>query len=122
MSNNTPSFTNLYEHISDDLLAMEKNLRSLTDSSLIMNNNTWYLFTTSDRGFEIYWSEDILNDEFKPHAMNPITSDKKFERSGGSPLLIKGKIYRFIQNCSNISAKIVKKMWITHNALIVNIL
>lgn len=35
MSNNTLSITNLYTHISDDLLAMEEKLRSLADTSLM---------------------------------------------------------------------------------------
>ena len=64
------------------------------DSSLILVENIWYLFTTSKKGLEIFWSEDMLKSDFTPHPMNPITTNLKY--SGKSSLIL-SVMYTFLE-------------------------
>jgi hypothetical protein len=70
------------------------------DSSLFYYNEIWYLFTTSNQGFEIYYSKDIENYSFVPHPSNPISNNPKFQRNGGSILVINNDLFRIAQDCS----------------------
>ncbi|MFN3946354.1 MAG: hypothetical protein ACK4K7_15665 [Allosphingosinicella sp.] len=71
-----------------------------TDSSLIRENGLWYLFTTSPVGLEIHFAEDLVRGAFRPHPMNPITSDKRYSRSGGGVLRTAAGLVRLAQDCS----------------------
>lgn len=70
------------------------------DTSVISHDGTWYLFTTSRLGLEIYYTNDIENTELVAHPKNPITSDLKYQRNGGGPVLIENQLYRIAQDCS----------------------
>jgi hypothetical protein len=83
------------------------------DTSLFYYEGLWYLFTTSDKGLEIFWSENLLNSEFQPHFKNPITNDSKFCRSGGSIFIMDDKIFRPCQDCSNTYGENINIMEIT---------
>ena len=71
------------------------------DSSLIFYKKLWYLFTTSSRGLEIFYTDDIEKGQVFPHRRNPITNDQSISRCGGIPLTIDKITYRIAQNCSN---------------------
>lgn len=70
------------------------------DTSVISHNGTWYLFTTSKLGLEIYFTDDIENTKLVPHPNNPISSDPRYQRNGGGPVLIENNLYRIAQDCS----------------------
>ncbi len=71
------------------------------DSSLINHWGVWYLFTTSDNGLEIFFTDDIEKGNFVPHPQNPITNDPRYNRCGGSLVSINEELYRIAQDCSS---------------------
>ena len=83
------------------------------DSSLFYHHKIWYLFTTSSKGLEIFWTENLMESNFQPHAANPITSNPKFSRSAGSIFIINNKIFRPCQDCSNSYGENIHIMEIT---------
>jgi hypothetical protein len=70
------------------------------DSFVLRKQDTWFLFTTSEKGLEIYYSDCLLNENFIPHPSNPISIDPQFRRSGGGPICMGGELYRVSQDCS----------------------
>jgi hypothetical protein len=74
---------------------------SYCDSSVFYHNELWYLFTTSQQGLEIFWSENLVLSDFTPHTQNPITNNPQFSRSAGSIFINGDKIVRPSQDCSN---------------------
>lgn len=70
------------------------------DSSLIKHNDLWYLFTSSGKGLEIHYAKDLENDEFKAHPNNPISTDQRYLRCGGGPILINDILFRIAQDNS----------------------
>ena len=71
------------------------------DSSAIEVGSHWFLFTTSlSRGLHLFVTDDIVHGQLSAHPMNPITRDPRFERCGGAPLVLDGKLYRPAQNCA----------------------
>lgn len=71
------------------------------DSFLIRHAGVWYLFTTSEDGLEIFYTDDLEKGNFVAHPKNPITNDPKYERCGGSVLAINDELYRIAQDCSS---------------------
>lgn len=70
------------------------------DSSLIFHEGFWYLFTNSEVGLEIFLTNDIEEGVFLPHSQNPITTDPRFSRCAGQPVVVSGVIFRLAQDCS----------------------
>ena len=70
------------------------------DSFLVKRRSTWFLFTTSAKGLEIFYSEDLLEGVFAPNPLNPVNSDSRYSRSAGGPLSVAGAMYRVAQDCS----------------------
>lgn len=70
------------------------------DSSLIRHEGMWYLFTTSPKGLEIFFTDDIEHGSLVPHPLNPITASPKFSRCGGGPIRFNGHMYRIAQDGS----------------------
>lgn len=70
------------------------------DSSLIFHEGLWYLFTNSKVGLEIFLTEDIEKGTFSPHPQNPITTDPRFSRCAGQPVVVAGTTFRLAQDCS----------------------
>jgi hypothetical protein len=70
------------------------------DSHLFRQYGVWFLFTTVNDDLQLYTSNDLLSDEFRPHPASPITSDTKISRSAGSVLRFGGCLYRVAQDCS----------------------
>ena len=70
------------------------------DSSLIKHDDLWFLFTTSERGLEIFFTNDIEDGTLYPHPSNPVTRSPKFSRCGGGPIVFDGQMYRIAQDGS----------------------
>ncbi len=73
------------------------------DPSLIYHQNRWYLFFTAGyaTNTELHiWHADELEDEFKPHVLNPVKSNVSNSRPAGSLFYLDGKLYRPSQDCS----------------------
>ncbi len=88
---------------------------SYRDSFLFKHDGIWYLFTTSDAGLEIFYTDDFEKGNFVTHPNNPITNDPRYERCGGSIITINDELYRIAQDCSseygkNISILRVKNL------------
>jgi hypothetical protein len=73
---------------------------SYYDSSFIEHNGLWFLFTTSNNSLEIFYTKDIENEPLTPHPANPITTNPKYCRCGGSPIINNNSIYRITQDSS----------------------
>jgi len=74
---------------------------SYADPCLYKHEGTWYLFATSKSGaLEIFYSDDPLFEDFIPHPVNPVTSDLRYFRNGGSPVILGNELYRIAQDCS----------------------
>ncbi len=90
-----------FEDFPDKLVKTRVLLRgAFRDSSLIKHNDVWYCFTTSDAGLELFYTDDLENGHLIPHPHNPITEDLKYSQCGGSPIIIKGQMYRIAQDIS----------------------
>jgi hypothetical protein len=77
-----------------------------TDSTLFYKNEKWWLFTTitnkktskNEEELSIFYTKDILNDDWIAHPKNPIISGKKGSRSAGKIFEDNGKILRPAQD------------------------
>jgi len=70
------------------------------DTSIIYYKGKHWLFTNIDgmlNDLYIYYS-DSLEEEFKPHALNPIPVSSKNCRSAGNLFIVNGQLYRPTQN------------------------
>ncbi len=70
------------------------------DSSVIYFEGLWYLFTSSEKGMDIFFTPDILRQPLMSHPQNPVCTDAKYERCGGGVVAIDGQLYRLAQDCS----------------------
>lgn len=70
------------------------------DSSAIKHNGVWFLFTTSSIGLEIFYTDDLENGRLTAHPLNPITTDPKYSRCGGCPLVVNDELCRIAQDGS----------------------
>lgn len=71
------------------------------DTSPIEVSGLWYLFTTSRRGLEIFYTDDIETGALQPHPLNPITNDPRYRRCGGLPVRYGTQgLLRLSQDCS----------------------
>ena len=77
--------------------------KKFADASFIFYNKLWWMFVSDieDNSLHIYYSKSLLS-EFTPHKQNPIyVNNKEKFRNGGNPVILDGKMYRFVQNCKN---------------------
>ena len=70
------------------------------DSSLIFHEGTWFFFTTSEAGLELFYTDDLENGHLIPHRHNPLTEDPRYNQCGGSPIILRNRMYRIAQDCS----------------------
>lgn len=70
------------------------------DSSVIRHRDVWYLFTTSSKGLEIFFTDDLEKGAFTSHPQNPITNDPKYNRCGGGLVEMNNQLYRIAQDGS----------------------
>jgi Formyl transferase len=74
------------------------------DSSVVEYNGKFWMFCTrEDDGanisLHIYYAENS-DSTFEPHAANPVKTDVRSSRPGGTPFVHNGKLYRPAQDCS----------------------
>lgn|SRR5574344_21183 len=78
---------------------------NLCDSHIYKKDNVYYLFSSYWQNWKyklnLYYSDDLLNGEFKLHPMSPICVDNEYGRCGGSVLSVNGNDYRISQKCVN---------------------
>lgn len=70
------------------------------DATICPINGIWYLFATSVKGLEIFFTADLEKQPLQPHPQNPISTDPKYRRCGGAIVLINGQHYRLAQDRS----------------------
>lgn len=81
-----------------------------TDSTLLYEKGRWWLFACFREREEIpsghelmaFFTEDLLNGPWTPHAQNPIVSDARSARPAGQFIRHAGKLYRPSQNCGRM--------------------
>lgn len=74
----------------------------LFDPTLYQHDGVWYLFGTqkpvagasADMYLHIYFSTDLLNGEWTPHPMNPLTRDVRGARPAGRIFNFQGRLIR----------------------------
>ncbi len=71
------------------------------DSFIKRHRDLWYLFTTSSKGLEIFFTNDLEKGSFTAHPQNPITTDPKYSRCGGCLVEIDNRLFRIAQDCSS---------------------
>lgn len=77
------------------------------DTTLAIKDNIVYLFTNIKKdgkihndNLSLFYSSDLLNEEFTQHPKNPLNSDNRYARMAGSILKEDNKLYRIAQDCS----------------------
>lgn len=70
------------------------------DASPFNVDGTWYMYATSSRGLELFYTDDLVSGVMKTHPCSPVTSDRQFYRCAGGVIGIDGKLFRLAQNCS----------------------
>ena len=80
-----------------------------TDSTVFYYKNKWWMFTSinlterEDIYFYelfLFYSEDLISENWKSHPGNPIITDTKYSRQAGKIFSIGNKIFRPSQDCS----------------------
>ncbi len=81
---------------------------SAVDSTLVQRDGRWWLYcnmkenegsSANDELF-LFYSPDLLSDQWKPHPLNPVISDARSARPGGVLYEQGGILYRPAQDCS----------------------
>ncbi len=89
------------------------------DSHIYKKEGVYYLFTSYMKEWkmtqELYFSHDLLNDEFRRHPSSPICISHEYGRNGGSLIVYDGKLLRVSQDChkdygDNVSLHEIIKM------------
>lgn len=76
------------------------------DSSIIFYNNRWWLFCTdaankgADLRLHIFYADD-LKSTWQSHKLNPVKTDIRSARPGGTLFIHEGKLYRPAQDSSS---------------------
>jgi hypothetical protein len=81
---------------------------SAVDTTLFHYNGKWWMFTAMAENEEafpnvelfIFHSDELLSQEWRPHAQNPVNSDGTRARPAGAIFLEGDRIYRPSQDCS----------------------
>jgi hypothetical protein len=101
----TSSTNEVALYIFDSFPSMPRKIRVLlnghyVDTSPFKVDDTWFILTTSSSGLELFYTDDLVRGELKPHPCSPITTDRRFFRSGGGVLNIDNQLFRIAQNCN----------------------
>lgn len=72
----------------------------VSDATMIEFENIWWLFAVK-KGFKLYaWYADCPTGPWKAHPLNPLKTDPRSARPGGTPFIHEGTLYRPAQDCS----------------------
>lgn len=73
------------------------------DTTLVYHDNLWWLFFTekinSWTHLQLYYAEELMG-PYKPHRRNPVKTDIRSSRPGGTPFIHNNILYRPAQDCS----------------------
>jgi hypothetical protein len=77
------------------------------DSTILFHNNKWWLFTsigepkgtTEYKELYLYYSDNLLSDNWNSHPLNPVMSDVRIARPGGKIIQENDRLYRPSQCC-----------------------
>ncbi len=91
------------------------------DPVLLFHDNLFYLFTNIVEDYEyennermsIFYTDDLLNGEWKAHKKNPVKNDASSTRNGGKIYKEGEDIIRIAQDCRSSYGFSTKKMKIT---------
>jgi hypothetical protein len=82
-----------WEYVSDIL----KN-KPYRDSTIFHHDNIWWLFTTfDDKTLYLYYTYNIISNNWQSHPMNPIKTGR-YARPGGRIIIYNNRIIRFCQD------------------------
>ncbi len=91
------------------------NVMAIDTTVLQFENSWWLMFTDRERGGDanLYvWHAPTLMGPWRPHANNPVKSDVRSSRPGGTPFLHNGMLYRPTQDCSKTGGGRVVINWV----------
>jgi len=78
---------------------------AVIDPAVFNHGGRWWMFGTSAENpsseLQIWYAESLEGD-WRPHSRNPVRTDARNSRSGGTPFLVGDRLYRPTQNCSKI--------------------
>lgn len=80
-----------------------ENIRAIDTTVFQHNDRWWSMFTDRDRGGDanLYvWHAPDLWGPWQPHPLNPVKTDIRSARPGGTPFVHEGQLYRPAQDCS----------------------
>ena len=91
----------------ENKMSLKENVKAV-DSTLLFYHGKWWLFTgiaENEGSFPevelfLFFSDDLLTTDWKPHPLNPIVSDVKKARPAGRIFSSGGKMFRPSQDCS----------------------
>ena len=84
---------------------------NFSDSSPVYFNNRWWMFTCESPYSLHIFSADSVRGPWAPHPQNPIyTDDPSKSRPAGPPIVLNGKLMRFVQDNRDGYGKRVRAM------------
>ena len=76
----------------------------VVDASVVRSDDRWWMFGgRADRGSAhnlFIWHAPRLTGPWTPHPANPVKTDARSARPGGTPFVVDGALYRPSQDCS----------------------
>jgi len=77
----------------------------LLDPTVVWREGRWWLFATkpgvaSLTDLYLWWADDLFG-PWEPHRKNPVLTDSRSARPGGTPFVHDGHLYRPAQDCSH---------------------
>lgn len=74
------------------------------DCTIVLSNGQYFMFSldesvSKNTDLNIYYAEHV-NGPWHAHPLNPVKSDIRSARPGGTPFVLNGKLYRPAQDCS----------------------
>ena len=71
------------------------------DTNILVQDGTFFLITTKNNfEVEIFFSDDLFSKNWTKHPKSPVKQGKALSRNAGPIYRRKGRMYRFVQDCS----------------------
>ena len=68
------------------------------DPIVFQLDHKWYLICNEDHKTKLYFSEDLVKDNWKEHPSGPLNSESRLSRMGGRPVNVGGSLYLMYQD------------------------
>jgi hypothetical protein len=75
---------------------------------------TWYLFSASDAGLELHYSDDFVSESWTPHPESPVHTGTTYRRGGGRPITHEDYIDLFVQDTTRVYGDKVRILRVTN--------